>query len=74
MADLTDSLNRLNATVRAKRSAVQSRKRDDWSRVESEHADHAAFIRAVSGAFGKPSKVRVTSEAGEVLMDSRRYV
>lgn len=73
MADLIDSLNRLNATVSAKRSVVQSRKRDDWSRVESEHPDHAAFIRSVAQLFGKPDRLRVTNNAGEVVMDSERY-
>jgi len=80
MADLTESLNRLNATVSAKtgernqkQSVLNDRKRDDWSRVAADHPDHADFIRAVTGAFGKPAFVGVKTDAGEVLMDSRRY-
>ena len=80
MADLTESLNRLNATVSAKtgdrnqrQAVLNDRKRDDWSRVAADHPDHADFIRAVTGAFGKPAFVGVKTDAGEVLMDSRRY-
>ena len=80
MADLTESLNRLNATVSAKtgernqkQAALNDRKREDWSRVVSEHPDHADFIRAVSQLFGKPDRLTVKTDAGEVVMDSRRY-
>ena len=80
MADLTESLNRLNATVSAKtgdrkqrQAVLNDRKRDDWSRVAADHPDHADFIRAVTGTFGKPAFVGVKTDAGEVLMDSRRY-
>jgi hypothetical protein len=80
VADLTESLNRLNATVSAKtgdrkqrQAVLNDRKRDDWSRVAADHPDHADFIRAVTGTFGKPAFVGVKTDAGEVLMDSRRY-
>jgi hypothetical protein len=80
MADLTESLNRLTATVSAKtgernqkQAVLNDRKRDDWSRVTADHPDHADFIRAVTGAFGKPAFVGVKTDAGDVLMDSRRY-
>jgi len=80
MADLTESLNRLNATVSAKsvernrtQAVMNDRKRDDWSRVAADHPDHADFIRAVTQLFGKPDRLTVKTDAGEVLMDSRRY-
>ncbi len=56
------------------REELNQMKRDDWSQVESEHPDHAAFIRNVAQQFGKPDRLRVTNGAGEVVMDSRRYV
>lgn len=80
MADLTESLNRLNATVSAKtgernqkQAVLNDRKRDDWSRVAADHPGHADFIRGITGAFGKPAFVGVKTDAGDVLMDSRRY-
>jgi hypothetical protein len=51
----------------------KSSKGADWSTVQKCHPDHADFIRAITGAFGKPAFVGVKTDAGEVLMDSRRY-
>lgn len=55
------------------REEVNQQKREDWSRVTADHPDHADFIRAVAQLFGKPDRLTVTNDAGEVLMDSRRY-
>ena len=52
---------------------LNDRKRDDWSRVCADHPDHAQFIRAVTQLFGKPDRLAVKTDAGEVVMDSRRY-
>lgn len=83
MAEVTDiqgRLGRLANTVSAKqaererkRAVLNDRKRDDWSRVTADHPDHADFIRAVAQLFGKPDRLTVTNDAGEVLINSRRY-
>ena len=78
--DIQGRLGRLANTVSAKqeernrtRAALMARKKCDWDAVCELHPDHADFIRAITGAFGKPDFVGVKTDAGEVLMDSRRY-
>lgn len=83
MAEVTDiqgRLGRLANTVSAKqeernrtRAVLNDRKRDDWSRVAAGHPDHADFIQAMGATFGKPKRVRVKTDDGEVILDSDRY-
>lgn len=82
--DLDARLGRLRSTVRAKQkvrneqaqvtqSAKQARKQADWQTVQERHPDVAAHISEFASVFGKPALLRVTDNAGNVLLDSRRY-
>ena len=82
--DLNARLGRLRSTVRAKQkvrneqsqvtqSAKQARKQADWATVQERHPDVAAWISEMGAVFGKPALLRVTDNAGDVLLDSRRY-
>lgn len=82
--DLDARLGRLRSTVCAKQkvrneqagitqSAKQARKAADWATVQADHPDVAEHIKAMGAVFGKPALVRVTDDAGAVVLDSRRY-
>jgi hypothetical protein len=71
--DISRRLERLNNTVQAARVVKQNLRATDWQRVQREHPDHAAFISAVSASIGKPKRVQVKTDAGDVILDSRRY-
>lgn len=82
--DLDARLGRLKSTVRAKQavrneqakatqSARQARKAADWSTVQEHYPDHARFISDCNAVCGKPERVKVTANSGEVILDSERY-
>lgn len=84
MTDLTARLSRLSSTVtagiaqrqqrqQADAVAGQAKKAADWAAVQADHPDVAEHIKAMGAVFGKPALVRVTDDAGTVLLDSRRY-
>ena len=82
--DLDARLGRLNSTVRAKQakrneqakvtqSAKAARKAADWSTLQEHYPDHARFISDFNAVFGKPARVKVTANSGDVILDSERY-
>jgi hypothetical protein len=82
--DLDARLGRLSKTVKAgiaqrneqakaTQSAKAARKAADWETVVEHYPDHARFIRDFNSVFGKPARVKVTAESGDVILDSERY-
>lgn len=78
--NITTHIDRLAATVQARRQhdqhvleVKQSRKAADWQAIKTMRQEHAEFIRAMTSALGKPMVLRVITDAGETILDSRRY-
>lgn len=73
VVDIYARLDQLNNTVQAARVVKQNLRANDWARVQRDYSDHADFIQAMGKAFGKPERVRVKTDEGEVILDSIRY-
>jgi hypothetical protein len=82
--DLDARLGRLSKTVKAgiakrneqaqvTQSAKQARKASDWQTVQEQHPDVAAWISEMGAVFGNPASVKVTSNGGDVILDTARY-
>ena len=73
MDKLADGLQKLASKVKGRQESVITQKSADWSVIHHEHPDIAGFITDFSVVFGKPGMVVVKNNAGDVLLDSRRY-
>ena len=75
MADLTESLNRLNATVSAKREPLRQIQRDEKAYLREHHPDMADFLSAMTNTFNRPGdirRIRVKDATGPIL-DSNHW-
>lgn len=73
MDKLADGLQKLASKVKGRQESVITQKSADWSVIQHEHPDIAGFITDFSIVFGKPGMVIVKDQAGDVLLDTRRY-
>ena len=50
-----------------------SQKAEDWKRVQDELPEHAQHITDIAKVFGRPAQVVVTTDEGEVVLNSEQY-
>ena len=50
-----------------------NQKAEDWKRLQEEHPEQARHITDIARVFGRPAQVVVTTDEGEVVLDSDRY-